>query len=138
MAKPKEPIYEIIGNKSKIKVLNAILEGPLSVNKIVNLTKIEQTNVSHTLGSLRAMNVVNQRVVGRNHEYFINEDVLPFLKKILGDIKKNEELLKKTGLLVTFAFITFRLISSGEVSAIINTSYQFAQNNYIYITSLFA
>ncbi len=126
----KETIYEIIGNKSKIKILDALLSGPLSVNKIVNATNMEQTNVSHTLKYLRTVNVVNRRVIGRNHEYFVSEEIRPFLKKIFSDIKKNEDLLKKAGLIAAMVILTLKFVPNGDITNLITTSYQFiVQNN---------
>ena len=130
MTDEKDTIYEIIGNKTKIKVLNSILEGPLSVNKIVNRTKLQQTNVSHTLRYLKNMRIVEQRVIGRNHEYLIAEEIKPFLKKIFTDIKKNEDLLKKTGLMIALVALTIKFVPTGDITTLVSTSYQFlSQNN---------
>ncbi len=140
MGYPKEEknnIFEIISSISKIKILSAIIEGPLSVNKIVNMTKIEQTNVSHILNSLLEAKVVNQKIKGRTHEYSINIDLKPLIKKLLSDIKKNEDLFKKAGILAIVIFLTIRYVPSGDIVGFFSSSYNLlAQNNSI-LASLF-
>ncbi|MGC8479758.1 MAG: ArsR/SmtB family transcription factor [Candidatus Micrarchaeia archaeon] len=131
-------IYELISSKSKVKILSAILDGPLSVNKIVNATKIEQTNVSHTLNSLLGLRVVNQKVDGKTHIYSINNEFRPYLKKLLNDIRKNEDMLKKIGIITAITLISLRLIPTGDISTIINSSYFLIQSNSAHLSSIFA
>lgn len=133
----KGNIFEIISSRSKIKVLSAIIEGPLSVNKIVNKTKIEQTNVSHILNSLLISNVVNQKKNGRTHEYSINTDIKPLIKKLLSDIKKNEDLFKKAGLLTIFIILSMRYIPSGDITGFFSNSFNLLIQNNSILASLF-
>jgi DNA-binding transcriptional ArsR family regulator len=133
----KNNIFEIISSRSKIKILSAILDGPLSVNKIVNKTKIEQTNVSHILNSLLDAKVVNQKIKGRTHEYSINTNLKPLIKKLLLDIKKNEDLFKKAGILTVILFLTIRYVPSGDILGFFSNSYNLLIQNNSFFASLF-
>ncbi|MEM0201099.1 MAG: helix-turn-helix domain-containing protein [Candidatus Micrarchaeaceae archaeon] len=132
----KNNIFEIISSRSKVKILSSILEGPLSVNKIVNLTKIEQTNVSHILNTLLESKIVNKKIKGRTHEYSINNDLKPLLKKLISDINKNEDLFKKAGILALIILLTIRYLPTGDITGFFSTSYSLIIQNNLFITSL--
>ncbi len=114
MAKLSRGISDIIGNKTRMKILGALVHGPVSVNEISSTTKTEQTNVSHSLKYLLDAKLVERRVKGKRHEYALREEIRPAVAKLLSDIRRNEELLKEGGILLLAAYIILKYPVTGE------------------------
>lgn len=115
MKKLLSDISDIIGSRSRFRILSAMAHGPLSVTEIVRVTEIEQTNVSHNLKVLLGMKLVGQRIEGKRHEYFIKNEIRPAIMKLISDIKKNEGLLRKGGILAIVAYMLFGYQLTGRV-----------------------
>ena len=115
MKKPKSSLFDIIGNKTRADILHAISNGPLSVGRISELTRIEQTNISHNLNLLMSLRIVERKVKGRVHEYAIREEARPLLMKLINEIRKNEDMLRKGGILLIVGYIIFRVQITGEI-----------------------
>ena len=115
MKKLKGNLFEVIGSRTRAEILHAISYGPLSVGKISQATRIEQTNISHSLNLLMNSRIVEKKVRGRIHEYSIKEEIRPMIIRIIEDIKKNEELLRKGGILITIGYVIFRIQVTGQI-----------------------
>ena len=115
MKKLKGSLFEVIGSKTRAEILHAISYGPLSVGKISQTTRIEQTNISHSLNLLMNSRIFEKKVRGRIHEYSIREDIRPVIMRIIEDIKKNEDLLRKGGVLIMIGYVIVRIQFTGQI-----------------------
>ncbi len=118
MKDPIDIFSDAIGNKTRFKILGAIVDRPLSVSKIVKSTRLEQTNVSHNLRYLLDYNFVGKRTIGREHEYFINKEVKPLVKDLMSNLKKHESILKKSGMM-TISLMLFLKYQNTESLSIL-------------------
>jgi DNA-binding transcriptional ArsR family regulator len=68
-----------------MKVVEALLEGPLTVGQIVEKTGEEQSNISHQLKNLRDCNIIIFKKDGKSKIYHLNkktvEPMLVLVKK---------------------------------------------------------
>lgn len=112
-------ISKFLGNKSRFKILNAIASKPLSVNEIAEVTKIEQTNVSHNLKYMKKYKLVTQRTIGKKHIYSLRKSVSSPIKKLLKVVKKQEEMLKKGGIIAACAIVIAKVVFTGNVSVLL-------------------
>lgn len=75
--------FEVIANKTRFKIIESLINGPLSVGQICLITKEEQSKISHGLRVLSSCNVVEARQEGKNRIYSLNkETVEPMLKLV--------------------------------------------------------
>ncbi len=108
---------DIIGNVNSVRIIDALAKGPISVNDIVRITGIEQTNVSHNLRFLLDRKLVGCRIMGRRHEYYIKNEIKQVLLKLVVDIRKNEELLSKGGLIAFLVYAILKYPLTGQLPA---------------------
>ena len=92
--------------------------GLLSVGRISDLTRIEQTNISHNLNLLMNLRIVERHVKGRVHEYSIREEARPLLMKLINEIRKNEDMLRKGGILLIIGYVILRVQITGGIPII--------------------
>ncbi len=118
MRKLKSSLFDVIGNKTRADILHAISNGPLSVGRISDLTRIEQTNISHNLNLLMNLRIVERHVKGRVHEYSIREEARPLLMKLINEIRKNEDMLRKGGILLIIGYVILRVQITGGIPII--------------------
>jgi len=70
-------------NKTKLDIILILKEKPLSVTKIAEKIKEEQSKVSHNLKSLVSCNLLTVERKGKQRIYSLNkETVLPILKLV--------------------------------------------------------
>jgi len=76
-------------NKTKLNIILALENGPLSVNEITEKVKGEQSRISHNLGKLLQCHILNVEQKGKQRIYSLNsETVIPMLKIVKKHIKK--------------------------------------------------
>ncbi|MBU3941309.1 MAG: metalloregulator ArsR/SmtB family transcription factor [Nanoarchaeota archaeon] len=77
-------------NKTKLNIILALENGPLSVNEITESIKGEQSKISHSLGKLLQCHILNVKQKGKQRIYSLNsETVVPILKIVKKHVKKN-------------------------------------------------
>lgn len=77
-------------NKTKLGIILALEDGPLSVNEITEMVKGEQSRISHSLRKLLQCHILNVEQKGKQRIYSLNsETVIPMLKIVKKHIKKN-------------------------------------------------
>ncbi len=75
--------FETISNKTRMKIIESLLNNPKSVNEICDETKEEQSKISHSLKRLMSCNFLNVRRDGKRKIYSLNEEtVIPILKLV--------------------------------------------------------
>ncbi len=80
MAKNPEALFlTAVGDRHRMRILNLLIEKPMSVKTLSKSLKIEQSNLSHHLKCLFDCKFVDVNVKGRNRMYSIN----PSIKKII-------------------------------------------------------
>jgi len=77
-------------NKTKLNIILALENGPLSVKEITESIKGEQSKISHSLGKLLQCHILNVKQKGKQRIYSLNsETVVPILKIVKKHVKKN-------------------------------------------------
>ena len=87
-------LAKALSNKTRIRIIEELMEKELSVNEIVEKTGFEQSRVSHNLKCLLNCMFVERKKNGKENIYFIRKDAKPLLKNILKYAKKYENYLK--------------------------------------------
>ncbi len=68
--------FRILGDGSRLRSLNVLMDGARSVQELVDETGLSQTNVSRHLGLLRREGVVARRSAGNRALYRIQDPTL--------------------------------------------------------------
>lgn len=72
-----------LANPLKIQIITSLKEKEKSVSEISKNLKVEQSNVSHALASLKCCNIVQVKQKGKQRIYSLNKKtILPMLKLI--------------------------------------------------------
>ncbi len=69
-------VFKALADGSRIRIVESLFAGNLSVSEIVENTGIEYSQVSHHLGVLRNAGIVLDRKAGKFVVYEINPDLL--------------------------------------------------------------
>jgi DNA-binding transcriptional ArsR family regulator len=81
--------FETIGNKTRLNILEALEEGPLSVSKICNKLNEEQSKISHNLKCLADCHFIDVEQKGKQRIYSLNkETILPLMKLVSNHVEK--------------------------------------------------
>jgi DNA-binding transcriptional ArsR family regulator len=64
-------LFSVLSEGSRLRVLQALQRGPLSVGELVENTEMKQANVSKQLGLLQAAGVISRRQDGNRAIYSI-------------------------------------------------------------------
>ena len=82
----KNKYYIFFGNLAnplKIDILSALKEKPMSVLELASKLKVEQSKLSHALGSLRRCSIVQVKQEGKKRIYQLNKKtIVPMLELI--------------------------------------------------------
>lgn len=88
----KAKLFRGFADPSRLSILNALRDGPLTVNEIVSTTGLSQPNVSNHLGCLRCCDLVVRSQQGRYVSYQLADArVAKFLEladELLADVAK--------------------------------------------------
>ncbi|MFV1858841.1 MAG: ArsR/SmtB family transcription factor [Anaerolineales bacterium] len=88
----KAKLFRGFGDPSRLSILEALLEGPISVSEIVEATGLSQPNASNHLGCLRDCGLVTSEQHGRNVIYALSDDrvgdLLGLADTLLADVAK--------------------------------------------------
>jgi len=84
-----ELFFETFSNKTRMKIIQALNQGPKSVTEICNITKQEQSKVSHNLKKLTECNFLDVKRQGKKRIYELNKDtILPILNLVNKHVHK--------------------------------------------------
>ncbi len=88
----KAKLFRGFSDPSRLTILEALRDGPLSVGEIVSITGLSQPNTSNHLSCLFDCGLVAREQRGRHVYYRLSDDrVAPLLEtaeEILGDVAK--------------------------------------------------
>jgi DNA-binding transcriptional ArsR family regulator len=88
----KASLFRGFGDSSRLKILETLRGGPLTVGEIVEATELSQSNVSNHLGCLRDCGLVIAEKQGRYVAYQLSDDrvgdLLVLAESLLADVAK--------------------------------------------------
>lgn len=70
----KAKLFRGFGDPSRLSILEALRNGPLTVTEVVEATNLSQSNVSNHLGCLRDCGLVVAEQAGRYVTYQLSDD----------------------------------------------------------------
>ncbi|MBU0957604.1 MAG: metalloregulator ArsR/SmtB family transcription factor [Nanoarchaeota archaeon] len=82
-AKNYHVFFSRLSNKLRIDIITSLREKEMSVNELVTKLKVEQSKLSHALGSLKLCNLVNCKILGKKRIYSLNKTTLIPILNIL-------------------------------------------------------
>lgn len=80
---PESLFFTALGNEHRFRILNALLNKPMSVNELSSKLEIEQSNLSHDLKCLLGCRFVEFEVKGRVRLYRLS----PETKKLISSTR---------------------------------------------------
>lgn len=88
----KAKLFRGFGDPSRLSILESLLDGPLTVSDIVEVTDLSQPNASNHLGCLRECGLVVSEQLGRNVIYSLSDDrvgdLLGLADTLLADVAR--------------------------------------------------
>lgn len=88
----KAKFFRGFGDSSRLRIIEALRGGPLSVGEIVQVTGLSQSNVSNHLSCLRDCGLVTSRRKGRYITYQLSDDrvgdILALAESLLADVAR--------------------------------------------------
>lgn len=88
----KSKLFRGFGDSSRLSILDALRNGPLTVAKIVEITGLSQSNTSNHLGCLRDCGLVVAEQNGRFVSYQLSDDrvgdMLALAEALLADVAR--------------------------------------------------
>jgi len=89
LAEFKAEFFKALAHPARIRILDCLRKGELSVNELSDLLKMEQANVSQQLAVLRFRNMVIGRKSGSNVFYSVSDPKLFKLLDVAREIFNN-------------------------------------------------
>ena len=88
----KSKFFRGFSDSSRLSILDALRNGPLTVTKIVEMTGLSQSNASNHLGCLRDCGLVVAEQNGRFVTYHLSDDrvgdMLALAESLLADVAR--------------------------------------------------
>jgi len=88
----KAKLFRGFSDPSRLKIIEALRRGPLTVNEIVTTTGLSQSNVSNHLGCLRGCGLAAAERNGRFITYRLSDDrvgdILALAESLLSDVAR--------------------------------------------------
>jgi len=85
-------LFRGFADPSRLGILNALRNGPLTVSEIVEATSLSQPNVSNHLGCLRDCGLVTAEQQGRCVTYHLSDDrvgeLIALVESLLADVAR--------------------------------------------------
>ncbi len=66
--------FKILGDTTRVKILFALDQNEMCVCDIANVLGMSKSSISHQLGTLRRMNIVKCRKVGKEVYYMLDDE----------------------------------------------------------------
>lgn len=73
--------FKVLSNESRLKLVGILAQQERSVEELAALLDVKEPTVSHHLGKLKALNLVQMRPDRNSHFYSLNQDALQALSK---------------------------------------------------------
>ncbi len=74
--RPYHLCFETLANDMRVKIIDNLAKGPLSVQELANHVGAERSNVSHSLKMLKECSYVQSRKEGKENVYFLLPSVI--------------------------------------------------------------
>lgn len=88
----KAKLFRGLGDPSRLSILDALRNGPLTVSEIIEATGLSQSNVSNHLGCLRDCGLVAAEQEGRYMTYHLSDDrvgeLIAVAESLLADVAR--------------------------------------------------
>jgi DNA-binding transcriptional ArsR family regulator len=88
----KAKLFRGLGDPSRLSILDALRNGPLTVGDITDATGLSQSNVSNHLGCLRDCGLVTAEQAGRYVTYHLSDDrvgdLIGMAESLLADVAR--------------------------------------------------
>jgi ArsR family transcriptional regulator, cadmium/lead-responsive transcriptional repressor len=88
----KAKLFRGLADSSRLSILDALRDGPLSVGEIVGATRLSQSNVSNHLACLRDCGLVSSAAEGRFVRYALSDQrvgrLLHLADELLADVAR--------------------------------------------------
>jgi len=82
--------FETIGNKTRLKILEALQVKSMSVTEICEKVNEEQSKISHNLKCLTECHFLDVKQDGKKRIYSLNKDtIVPLMKLVDAHVKKH-------------------------------------------------
>lgn len=82
--------FETISNKTRLNIVEILLEKPLSVSEICDKLNQEQSKISHNLKILADCHFIDVKQEGKNRIYSLNKDtIVPLMSLVEKHVKKH-------------------------------------------------
>ena len=85
-------LFRGFADPSRLGILDALRNGPLTVSEIVEATSLSQPNVSNHLGCLRDCGLVTAEQQGRYVTYYLSDDrvgeLIALAESLLADVAR--------------------------------------------------
>jgi DNA-binding transcriptional ArsR family regulator len=88
--------FSALANRTRVKMLEELCKGPMTVNQLTDRVKSERTLVSHNLALLSRADLVRFSKVGNTRVYAVNEMVVPYVFFLMDKIVCSRCSLRKT------------------------------------------
>jgi DNA-binding transcriptional ArsR family regulator len=66
-------LFSVLGDPSRVKIIAALLNGPMNVQALANAVGISPSGISHHMRSLRQMHLVRSQKQGRHVFYSLDD-----------------------------------------------------------------
>jgi len=66
-------LFSILGDSSRVKIIAALLDGPMNVQSLADIVGISPSAISHHMRSLRQMHLVRAQKQGREVFYSLDD-----------------------------------------------------------------
>ncbi|MBD1836530.1 metalloregulator ArsR/SmtB family transcription factor [Cyanobacteria bacterium FACHB-472] len=73
--------FKVLANESRLKILGILANRECSVEELAALVKLKEPTVSHHLGKLKELSLVNMRPEGNTHLYQLDSEALQGISK---------------------------------------------------------
>ncbi len=81
--------FETISNKTRMKIVEALMKKPLNVGEICRIIREEQSKISHNLKILKQCRIVDFKTKGKERIYSLNkETIVPLMKLVEKHVSK--------------------------------------------------
>ncbi|MBF6612130.1 MAG: helix-turn-helix transcriptional regulator [Chloroflexi bacterium] len=82
----KAKLFRGFSDTSRLSILEALRDGPLTVGQIVQITALSQSNVSNHLSCLRDCGLVSSEQQGRSVSYRLSDPRVGELLRLSGEL----------------------------------------------------
>lgn len=66
-------LFSVLGDTSRVKIIAALLNGPMNVQALADVVRISPSAISHHMRSLRQMHLVRSQKQGRQVFYSLDD-----------------------------------------------------------------